>query len=132
MTRAIAVPLQHLQQLADRSVIWDGVGHGHYCLEPEDPLRIAMHHSSLVRLLAAFVLHVVLSVAVSLPDVDFDAFDRLAFGVFDGADYQAGLTVGVVGDLSAVRLRNRVVRVEGAENGAFGAGNWFGVVDAVD
>jgi hypothetical protein len=91
-----------------------------------------MHHSSLVRLLAAFVLHVVLSVAVSLPDVDFDAFDWLAFGVFDGADYQAGLTVGVVGDLSAVRLRNRVVRVEGAENGAFGAGNWFGVVDAVD
>ena len=105
--------LQHLQKLADRPIVRDRVRNWDNCFEPEDPLSIAVHHSSLVRLLLALVLHIVLSVAVGLPDVDFDAFDRLAFGVFDCADYQAGLAVGVVGDLSTVWLRNGVVSVEG-------------------
>jgi hypothetical protein len=91
-----------------------------------------MHHRSLIWRLATLILHIVLPVAVSFPDVDFDAFDRLAFGVFDRADYKARLAVGVVGDLGAVGLGDGVVGVEGPEDGAFGAGGGFGVVDAVD
>lgn len=91
-----------------------------------------MHHSSLIRLLAALILHVVFPVAVCFPDVDLDAFHWLSVGVFDGADDEAGLAGRVVGDLSAVGFGDGVVRVEGPEDGAFGAGGGFGVVDAVD
>ena len=105
--------LQHLQKLADGPIVRDRVRDWDNRLEPEDPLSIAVHHSSLVWLLPALVLYVVLSVAVCFPDVDFDAFDWRAFSVFDCADYEAGLAVGVVGDLSAVGLGYGVVRVEG-------------------
>jgi hypothetical protein len=132
MTRPVTVPLQLLQQLTNRPIIRDRVRNRYNRLEPENPLSVAVHHSPLVRLLAAFILHIVLAVAVGFPDVDFYPFDGLAFSVFDRADYEAGLAVGVVGDLGAVGLGDGVVGVEGAEDGAFGAGGGFGVVDAVD
>lgn len=91
-----------------------------------------MHDSSLIRHLASFILHVVFAIAVRFPDVDFHAFDRLPLRVFDGADDQTRLTLRVVGDLRAVGLGEGVVRVEGSEDRAFGAGGGFGVVDAVD
>ena len=91
-----------------------------------------MHHGPLIRALAAGVLHVVESLTVGFPDVDFDSFDGGAGGGFEGAEDEAGFAVRVVGDLRAVGLGLGFVGVEGAEDCAFGAGGGFGVVDAVD
>jgi len=91
-----------------------------------------MHHSSLIRLLATFVLHIVLSIAVRFPDVDLHSFYWVPFCVFHGADYETWLAFGVVCDLGAVGFGDSIVCVERPEDGAFGACGRFRVVDAVD
>lgn len=91
-----------------------------------------MHHSPLIWTFSSRVLHIVETLAVRLPDVDLDAFDGLAGGVFDVAENEAGFAVRVVGDLGAVGCGLRFVRVERAQDGALGALWWFGVVNAVD
>lgn len=90
-----------------------------------------MHHRPLIRPFSSSILHIVEPFAVCLPNVDLDAFDGGALGVFDGAEDEAGFAVGVVGDLGAVWGAFSFVGVEGAEDRAFGAGGGFGVVDAV-
>jgi hypothetical protein len=80
-----------------------------------------MHHSSLIRLLATFVLHIVLPVAVRFPNVDLHSFYRLPFCVFHSADDEAWLALRIVCDLGTVGFGDGVVGVEGAEDGAFGA-----------
>ena len=121
MTWPVAMSLQHFQQLADRSIVWNRVRHWHDRLEPEDSVLVTMHHSSLVRLLAAFVLHIVFSIAVRFPDVDLHSFYWLSFCVFDGADHETWLALGVVCDLSTIGFGDGVVRVEWPKDGAFGA-----------
>ena len=132
VTRPVAMPLQHFQQLAHRSVIRNRVRYWHDRLEPKDSLRITVHHSSLVRLLATFVLHIVLSVAVRFPDVDLHSFYWLSFRVLHSADHETRLTFGVVCDLGTIGFGYGIVCVEGSEYGAFGARGGFRVVDAVD
>lgn len=133
VTRPPAVPPQLRQQLAHRPVVRDGVGHGDDSVEPEDTLLVAVYHGAPVGLVAAVVvLHIVLAVAVRLPDVDLDALDRLARGALDGAKHEQRVAVGIGGDGEAVLVRGRVVRVEGAEDGALGAVGRLGVVDGVD
>ena len=91
-----------------------------------------MHHSSLVRLLATFVLHIVLSIAVRFPDVDLHSFYWVSFCVFHGADYETWFALGVVCDLGSIGFGDGIVCMEGPEDGAFGARGGFWVVDAVD
>lgn len=132
MTRAVGVSLQQLQQLPDRPIVRNRIRDRHNRLEPERALDIALHDRAAVRPGPLRILHVVEALAVRLPDVDLDALDRLARGVLDGAEDQAGLAGGVVADGSAVALVLGFVCVEGAEYRAFGAGGWLWVVDAVD
>ena len=132
VTRPVAMPLQHFQQLADRTIIRDRVRHWHDRLEPKDSFIITMHHSSLVRLLATFVLHIVLSIAVRFPNVDLHSFYWLPFCVLHGANHETRLTFGVVCDLGTIGFGYGIVCVEGPEDGAFGARGRFRVVDAVD
>lgn len=126
------MPLQQLQQLAHGPIMRDRIRHRHYCLEPKQPLLITLHDSPLIWPFSSGVLHIVEAFAVRLPDVDLDALDWLAVCVFDGTEDEAGLAVGIVGDCGAVGLGEGFMGVEGAENGAFCAGGWFGVVDAID
>jgi len=127
------MPLQLRQQLAYRPVVRNRVGHGHDCVEPEHAPLVAMYHSAAVGLVASVVvLHIVLAVAVRLPDVDLDALHGLARRALDGAQHKQRLAIGVGGDGEAVLVGRRVVRVEGAEDGAFGAMGRLGVVDGVD
>jgi hypothetical protein len=120
MTWPVAMPLQHFQQLPNWPIIRNRIRHWHDCFEPEHSFLIAMHHSSLIRLLAAFVLHIVLSITVRFPDVDFHSFYWLSFCVFDGADDETWLALGVVCDLGAVGFGDGVVGVEWSEDSAFG------------
>ena len=131
MTRTVAMPFQFNEQFADRSIMRNRIRHRNNGLEPENPIAVAGHNGSLIRTVAAGVLHVVEALGVGLPDVDFDVGDRSARGIFDGTQNKAGLAVGIMGDLRPIGLWLRLVRVEGSQDGAFGAGGWFGMVDAV-
>jgi len=112
--------------------MWNRIRHWHNRLEPEHALLVAVHHRSLIRTLATWVLHIVEAFAVRLPDIDLHALYGFAGGVLDVAEDEAGLAIGVVGYYGAVGRYLGFVGVEGAENCAFCAVGWFGVVDAVD
>jgi hypothetical protein len=52
--------------------------------------------------------------------------------IFDGADDKQRLSVFVLRHIGSMCHVGCLVRMEGAENCAFGAVGWFGMVDAVD
>lgn len=85
MARSVAMAFQSLQELANRSIVRDWIGHGNDCLEPEDAFLVTVHYCSLIRTFTAGVLDVVVAFAIGLPDVDLDFVDRLALGVLDRA-----------------------------------------------
>ena len=120
MARSIRMPPQQLQQRAHRPIMRDRIRHWNNGLEPEVPVLITTHDRSTVRPVSIRVLHVVEALRVRLPDVDRGVGDRAAGRVFDGAEDEAGFAFRVVRDGAAVRGRLSFVRVEGAEDGAFG------------
>jgi hypothetical protein len=128
---SVAMSLQQLQQLAYWPIVWYRVRHRHNRLEPKVALFITMHDSSLIGLIATRILYVVEPLAVRLPDIDLDICDWLAVGVLDGACYEAGFAVWIMGDLRSIGLRDGVVRVEGSQHSAFGAGWRLWVIYAV-
>lgn len=132
MCRPVTVPPQQHQQLADRPVVRDRVADGLDPLEPEPPLLVAHEDATLARLAAVRVLHVVVPAAVGLPDVDFHTGHGVALGVFDGADREHGLALGVARHARAVGQGRRVVRVEGPQEGALCGVGRLRVVYAVD
>lgn len=102
MRRPPAVPIQHLQELADGAIVGDGIAHGLDALEPEPALLVGHHDGALARLAALGMLHVVVAGAVGLPDVDLDARHGIAGAVSDGAEAEEGLTLWVGGHVGAV------------------------------
>jgi len=125
------MPLQLLQQLPHRPVIRNGIADWLDPLKPEPTLLIANHHTPFAGGIPIGVLHVVVPRAVRLPDVDGHARDGVALGVFDGAESEHGLAFGVRGHGGTIFEEWCVVRVEGAEHGAFRAAGGLGVVDTV-
>ena len=126
------MPAQGLQQRPDRPVVRDRICHGHDGLEPEDALGVAGHDAAAVGPGVVGVLHVVVARGVGLPDVDLAAGDGVAGRVFEGAEHEARLAGGVGGDGGAIGQVLGFVRVEGPQDGAFGAVGGFRVVDRVD
>ena len=124
--------LQLHQQLANRAVVWNWVRHRHDSLEPEHTILIAVHHCSLIRTLAARVLHIVEAFAVRFPYVNLCALHRLASGVLDVAQDQTGFAVGVMGYDGAVGFYLSFVGMERSEDCAFCAIRRLRVVDAVN
>jgi hypothetical protein len=108
------------------------IRHRHNCFKPENPLLITLHHTSPIWPLPLRILHIVTARTIRFPDINSYVWDRLARNVFDSADAETGLPAGVGGHAFAVGDWGRLVRVEGPEDGAFGAGGGFGVVDCVD
>lgn len=104
MTWPVAMPLQQFQQLADRPVIGNRVWYWYDRLEPKDTLFVTMHHSSLVRLLAAFILHIVLSIAVRFPNIDLYTFYWLSFCILHSAYHETWLAFRIMRNLGAVGL----------------------------
>lgn len=118
---SVAMPFQSPEQFADGPIVRDGIRYGDDGLEPEDAVVVAVHHCALIWPLPPRVLHVVLALAVGLPDVNFDVSYRLAIGILDTAQDQARLAFRVVSNLGAIRLGLGFVRMEGPEDCAFGA-----------
>lgn len=108
------------------------IAHGLNPLEHKPAILIRNHDRALRRLIAVRVLHVIVAAAVRLPNVDFDALDRVALLVLDGAHGQHRHAFRVRGQAGAVGDRRGVVRVEGPQDGALGGVGRLGVVDAVD
>lgn len=75
-----------------RDRIWNGVDG----LEPEHAILVALDNASAIRDLSIFILGVVMTTRVRLPDVNRDPFDWLALGIFYGTEHQQKLTFGVV------------------------------------
>lgn len=132
MRRPPGMPTQGLQQSPHRPVVRDRIRHRYNGLEPEHALCIAGHDTTAIRPVVVGMLHVVVARRVGLPDVDLAAGDGFAGRVFEGTEHEARPTGGIGGDGSAVGEVLGFVRVEGAEDGAFGAVGWFRVVDRVD
>lgn len=69
---------------------------------------------------------------IRLPNIDLHVFHRLPVGIFHRADDEEGLAGGIVADAGPRGEGLGVVRVEWAQDCAFGAVGGFGVVDGVD
>lgn len=121
--------LQLKEEFADGSVRGDRIRNRHDGFEIKLSLLIGVQHRALIRSRARGVLDVVETFTVGFPDVDFYAFDGGAGGGADGAGYEAGGPLGIVGDEGAVRGDFCFVGVEGAEDCSFGCVGWFGVGD---
>jgi len=111
-----AVPSQQTEELADRSVMGDRIADGFDALEPEAAVLIRLHDASLARLLARGVLDVVVSRAIRLPYIHLDALHRISVPVFDGAESEQRLSLGVGAHVATVGQDRRVMSVKWTEN----------------
>jgi hypothetical protein len=116
MTGSETVAFQSLQKLPYRSIMWDRIRHRDDGFEPKDPLFITVHHCPLVRTFAARILDIVISLAISFPDIDLDFLNWLATGIFDCAQNETWLAVRIMGDLGAICLYLSFMGVEWSEN----------------
>lgn len=136
MRRPVRVPAELLQQLPHGAVVRDRVRHGLDGAEPEEAVFIAVHDAAAVgpapRRVSVRVLHVVAARRVGLPDVDFDALDRVPCRVLDRAEDEERFALRVARHLAPRGQDARVVRVEGPQDGALGGAGGLGVVDGVD
>lgn len=98
------MPFQLDQQLPYGSIMRDGIGHGHESLEPNDSILVTMHHGSLIRSLAARVLHIIKPLAIRLPDINLDTFNWFSECIFEGAENETGLAIRIMGNLRAIRV----------------------------
>ena len=111
-----------------RNRIWDW----HDCFEPEESVFVAVHDSSLVRTFATRILDVVIPFAVSLPDVNFYSFNRLATCVFNRAENKTWFAIWVVGDLSAIGFHFSFMGMERPKNCALRTRRWLRMINTVD
>jgi len=132
VTRPVRMPLERLEQFPHRPIVRNRIRYRHDSLEPEFTLLIATQYCSSFRRRPVGVLHVIKTLAVSLPDIDFGVRDRRASRVAHAAENQTRLALRIVRDRAAVCFGFGVVRVERSEDGAFSRGGGFGVVDTVD
>ena len=75
-----------------RDRIWNRVDG----LEPEHTILVALDNASAIRDLSIFILGVVMTTRVRLPDVNHDPFDRSALGIFYGTEHQQRFAFGIV------------------------------------
>lgn len=127
MSRAIWVPVQQLQDLARRTVIWDRIRRWLEAVEGILAILVGGHSSSQVAVLLVWVLLLVESVGGSLPGIDYNAWDwRAGQRINDLAVHIGDMSVidGVFDDSAAVGDHGCVVAEEGAKNGGRGVGIW--------
>jgi hypothetical protein len=109
------------------------IRHGYNRIEPEHALVVTFDNGAPIGLVApVFVLHVVFAMRIRLPNVDFHPGHRGARRGFHGAQHEKWCTGRVGRDGGPGGQGGRVMCVEGPEDGAFGRGGGFGVVDGVD
>ena len=132
MAWPIRMAMQQRQELAHGPVVGNGIRHRPDGLVPKVAVPVAPHHASPIRALAVRILHVVMSTRVRLPNVDLDVRDRRAVDALDTADAQQLLALRIGRHDAAVVDGVDLVRVDGAEDRAFGGAGGFGVVDRVD
>jgi len=122
------VPGGGLQQLPNRPIVRDGVGHGQDGFEVKAPLRIRCEFAPRLVLLPVGVLHVVKAFLIGLPNLDLCMGHSFALHTFYAALNLAGLTLGPVSNIVAQGVMRCVVDMEGPEHRGLGADVWFIVV----
>lgn len=83
MTWPVAMPVEQLEQLPNRTIVGDRVRNRNDCLEPEDSVLVTLHHGSLIWAFPSWILDIILSTRICFPDIDLYAFNRFAIGVLD-------------------------------------------------
>jgi hypothetical protein len=113
--------------------MWNGIWYRYDGMEPEHAHFVAMYHSPAICLTpSVIILHIVLAVAVRLPDIDLDAFNRLTRRRLDGTEHEKRLAVGVGRDREAILISGSIVCMERAKDGALSRMRGLRMVDGVD
>ncbi len=120
------------QQLSYRPIMWYWVWNWFDGFEPKVAIGITFHHAPPVRTLSILVLYVVMARAVCLPYVDLHSFDGDATTILDSAENEAGFAFAVMRHCIAVWYLFYFVRVEWAQDRAFGRMGGFGMIYAID
>lgn len=102
MCRPPRMSLQQLQQLSHRPIMRNRVWHRNNSIEPKYTVFITLHHTSAIWSLPICVLHVVMSCAICLPDIDLHTLNRISVHVLHGADYQTGLAFRIMRHVIAI------------------------------
>jgi len=102
MTRPPGMPLQLNQQLPHRPVMGDRIRDWHNGLEPKDAVPIATHHTTSIWPIMIWLLDVVMSRGISLPDINLAALNRLAVYILQRAKDKQWLPSFVMRNLRAV------------------------------
>lgn len=87
-----------------------------YRVEPEDALLVTAHHTPTIRPITLGILHIIVSTAVRLPDIDLDVWNRITLHVFHRAGNETGFSIWVVRDGVAIGQRLGLVGMEGPED----------------
>jgi len=120
MCGAPGVPGSGFQQLPNRTIVRDGVGHGQNGMEVKAPLRIRCEYPSGLVLRPFGVLHVVQAFVIGLPNLDPCMGHRFAVHPFDAASNQAGLPLRPVGDILVQVAMGRILHMVGSLHGCLG------------
>ena len=152
------MPVELLQQLSNRPVMRDWVGHRDNGLEPifsvsksyfsrrksatasnstpfdlpKHTLLITPHDTPAIRPVPTLMLHIVKPGRIRLPDIDLDARDRLSLLIAHIADNQQRLTFLVVAHQITMLQILGVMCVKGSQHGSVRTLGRFRVIDAVD
>ena len=78
------------------------------------------------------MLNIVMASTIRLPDINLHALNWDPIDILYCAEYEAGLSFGIVGHQLAIRDCLRFVGMEWPEDGAFGGCGGFRVIDCVD
>jgi hypothetical protein len=124
--------LQQLKQLPHRPIMRNRIWHWHNSLEPEDPVLVAIHNTSTIRSLSIRMLNIVMSRTVRLPDINLHTLNWVPINILYCAEYEAGLSFGVVGHQLAIGDRLCFVGMEGPKDRSFGGRRRLRMVNCVD
>jgi hypothetical protein len=129
---SVRVALKSLKELANWTVMWNWIRHRLDSVEPEGARIVTSQDCSTIRTVAICVLHIVETLRISFPNIDFRSADGVALDVFDGTEHKQRLSIRVSGDMAAVIGVFGLVCMEGSKNCAVGSILWLGMIDRID
>lgn len=132
MAGSIAMAIQTFQELSNRPIVGNRIGHWNNGIKVYDAILVTCDNRATVRLFSVGILYIVETFGIGFPNVNGDARDRSPTCIFNGANSKKRLAVRIIGDLVAVSHIVRIGCVEGTQNGALGRGLELRVVDGID
>lgn len=122
------MPVQHLKQCTDWSIMWNRIGYRLDRFEPEVAGLVAFDDCPSIWTFSVSILGIIVSARVGLPDVNLDSLEGLAVGVFDCTDNETFFAVRVGRQKFSVMDCPSVVRMKWTEETALGCMRRLGMI----